>query len=247
MGCVRLLSAAFVAAAAIAVCWFCVSVRPAFAGGDDETRTILFSGRDIWRNGAFLYGGVLLAPGGFEQDGFLLKLVASGGLYRYNAASLGGAQVIGAEETIQIMPGFRIKRGDAEFKFFFGPDIEQHRLWPNDPSSSLRGHDFGLRMGFDLWYEPTAHTMAAMDGSLSSIATNQSARVAFGWHVFDDQFYLGPETAYFGSDGYRHFRLGFHLTGLKTDNSQWSVAGGWARDSDGVSSPNVRLGLMQKM
>jgi hypothetical protein len=37
------------------------------------------------------------------------------------------------------------------------------------------------------------------------------------------------------------------LTGLKTDNSQWSVAGGWARDSDGVSSPYVRLGLMQKM
>jgi hypothetical protein len=134
---------------------------------------------------------LLLAPGGFEQDGFLLKLLTVGRLYRYNAVSLGGAQVIGAEETIQIMPGFRIKRGDAELKFFFGPDIEQHRLWPDDPSNSLRGHDFGLRMSFDLWYEPTAHTMAAMDGSVSSIATNQSARAAFGWHVLDDQFYLG--------------------------------------------------------
>jgi Cellulose biosynthesis protein BcsS len=159
MSCARCVSAV-----AIAVCWFRVSIRSGFAGDDDETRTILFSGRDIWRNGAFLYGGLLLAPGGFEQDGFMLKLLTSGGLYRYNAVSLGGTQVVGAEETIQIMPGFRIKRGNAELKFFFGPDIEQHRLWPDDPSNSLRGHDFGLRMSFDLWYEPTEHTMAAMDG-----------------------------------------------------------------------------------
>jgi hypothetical protein len=34
---------------------------------------------------------------------------------------------------------------------------------------------------------------------------------------------------------------------LKTDNSQRSAGGGWARDSDGRSSPYVRLGLMQKM
>jgi hypothetical protein len=52
MSCARWVSAAV--AAAVAVCWFCVSARPAFAGGDDETRTILFSGRDIWRSGAFL-------------------------------------------------------------------------------------------------------------------------------------------------------------------------------------------------
>ena len=89
--------------------------------------------------------------------------------------------------------------------------------------------------------------MAALDASLSSIATNHSARAAFGWRVLDDQFYFGPEIAYFGSDGYRHLRLGGHLTGLKTDNSQWSVAGGWAGDSDGRASPYVRLGLMQKL
>lgn len=63
----------------------------------------------------------------------------------------------------------------------------------------------------------------------------------------DDQFYLGPEIAYFGSDGYQHLRLGLHLTGWKTDNSQWSAASGWAGDSDGHSSPCVRLWLMQKL
>jgi hypothetical protein len=38
-----------------------------------------------------------MAPGGFEQDGFMLKLLISAGLYRYNAAMLGGDQVIGLE------------------------------------------------------------------------------------------------------------------------------------------------------
>jgi hypothetical protein len=44
---------------------------------------MLFSGRDIWRNGAFAHGGFMFAPGGFEQDGLLLKILFSSGLYRY--------------------------------------------------------------------------------------------------------------------------------------------------------------------
>jgi hypothetical protein len=89
--------------------------------------------------------------------------------------------------------------------------------------------------------------MATFDTSLLTIATNYYARAAFGHRVIDDQFYFRPEITYFASEGYRHSRLGGHLTGLKTDASQWSAAGGWARDTDGHSSPYVRLGLMQKM
>lgn len=155
--------------------------------------------------------------------------------------------MIGAETTVQVMQGFRIKRGDPEAKFFFGMDFEPHRLWPDDRANSLRGHMTGMRMAIDFWYEPTDKTMAVLEGSFSTVATNQSARAAFDWRVLDDHFYFGPETAIFASDGYRHFRLGGHLTGLKTDNSQWSVAGGWARDSDRISSAYVRFGLMQKL
>lgn len=102
-------------------------------------------------------------------------------------------------------------------------------------------------MAVDLWWEPTANTMAAMDGSLSTISTNHSARAAFGWRVIDDQFYFGPEIAVFASDGYRHLRIGGHLTSMKTGQYEWSAAGGSARDSDGRSSPYVRLGVMQRL
>lgn len=243
----RRVHAAKAFAAAFVTCWFCLSAGPGWAADDDESRAILFSGRDLWRNGVFAYGGLLLAPGGFEQDGFLLKLLLSGGLYRYISGGLGGEQVIGAEAKAQILPGVRFKRGDLEAKFYFGLDYEEHRLWPDDPWNKLRGRALGLTMAVDLWWEPTANTMAAMDGSISTIATNHSARAAFGWRVIDDQFYFGPEIAVFASDGYRHLRLGGHLTSMKTGQYEWSAAGGWVRDSDGRSSPYVRLGVMQRL
>jgi len=210
---------------------------------------MLFSGRDIWRNGAFVYGGFVHSPGGLDQDGLLLKILLSGGLYRYDASNLGGERVTGTEWLAQVLPGWRIKRGDAEFKFFVGPDIQDHRLRPDDPENKLRGRSFGLRMAAEFWYEPTPNTMIASDVSLSSIATSDTAQIAYGWRILDDMLggvYVGPELQYFGSDGYRHLRIGAHVTTMKTADVEWSAAAGWAKDSAGRSSPYLRLNLLKR-
>jgi len=248
MSCWRRVCAAAVAVAAFALCVF-VLVRAASANEDEDAQAILFSGRDIWRNGAFAYGGFIFAPGGLDQDGLLLKILLSGGLYRYDAKNLGGERVVGAEWLAQALPGWRIKRGDAEFKFFMGPDIQIHRLRPDDPDNKLRGLSFGLRMATELWYEPTPFTMIAADVSLSSIATSNSARIAYGWRVLEEMLgglYVGPEIQYFGSDGYRHVRFGAHITTIKTADVEWSAAGGWAKDSAGRSSPYLRLNVLKR-
>ena len=219
--------------------------------GDGETRALLFSGRDLWRNGIFAHGGLLLAPGGVDQDGFNLKLVLSGGVYRYTGGTnagdppglLAGWQIVGMENALLVMPGFRVKRGALEVKVFFGLDLEYHKLWPDDPSNSLRGQSLGLRFAGEFWYEPTATTMVAGDASLSSVGGNSSARLAYGWHMFDE-FYFGPETQVYGGDGYRQWRLGAHFTALKTETNEWVAAGGWARDSSGQSTPYARLGMV---
>ena len=234
-------SAAFAAAAA----WLsCCAVH---AGDDEDATVILFSGRDIWRNGVFAYGGFVTAPGGFEDDGFMLKALFSGGAYRYKAGDVGGEEVVGLEGTVQILPGFRIKRHGVEAKIFFGPDFEQHKLLSDDPGNRLQGTDIGLRFDAEFWTEPTPATMVAADVSLSTIATSDTARLAYGWRVcedmFEDGFYLGPEVQYFGADGYRHLRLGLHITELRTESYEWSAAIGIARDSDGISGPYVRIGF----
>lgn len=243
----RVCAAVFAVAAFI--CCVYVTTCPASASEDEDARIILFSGRDIWRNGAFGYGGFVFAPGGLEQDGLLLKVLLSGGLYRYEAKNLGGERVIGAEWLAQVLPGWRIKRGDAELKFFMGPDIQKHRLWPDDPDNKLRGSSLGLRIAAEIWYEPTLATMVAADVSLSSIATSNSARAAYGWRVLEDMLggiYVGPEIQYFGSEGYRHLRLGAHITTMKTDDVEWSAGGGWAKNSDGRSSMYLRLNVLKR-
>jgi hypothetical protein len=91
--------------------------------------------------------------------------------------------------------------------------------------------------------------MLAADVSLSSIATSNSARAAFGWRVLDEMLggvYVGPEIQFFGSEGYRHLRLGAHVTTMKTDDVEWSAGGGWARDSDGRSSLYLRLNILKR-
>jgi len=103
-----------------------------------------------------------------------------------------------------------------------------------------------MRFAIDLWSEPTISTMAAADASLSSAGSSYSARVAFGWKLFE-LFYAGPETQVYGADDYRQLRFGAHITSMKTDDTEWSAAAGWALDSDRRSSLYVRLGLLQKL
>jgi hypothetical protein len=222
---------------------------PAWANDDDDPHAILFSGRDLWLNGAFAHGGFLFAPSGLDQDGLLLKILFAGGLYRSDAKNLDGERVIGAEGLAHALAGWRVKRGDAEFKFFFGPEFQRHHLEPDDPSNRLRGNSIGLRMTFELWYQSPS-SMVAADASLSSIATSNSARVAYGWRVFEDMLggiYLGPVVEYFGSEGYRHLRLGSHITSMKAEDTEWSAAAGWAQDSQGQASPFLRLNMLKRL
>ncbi|MEJ2435966.1 MAG: cellulose biosynthesis protein BcsS [Pseudolabrys sp.] len=104
-------------------------------------------------------------------------------------------------------------------------------------------------MGKDLTHQLTRQPRAIMiaaDASLSTIDTNSSARLAFGWQVLDKQFYAGPETQVYGAQGYAQWRFGIHVTSFRTGDAEWSAAGGWAIDSDNRSSPYLRLGFMQR-
>ncbi len=61
-----------------------------------------------------------------------------------------------------------------------------------------------------------------------------------------EAFYVGPEVQCSASDRYRQMRFGAHITSMKTDDTEWSAAIGWARDTDGRSSPYLRISLMAR-
>ena len=206
---------------------------------------MLFSGVDLWRYGSFAHGGVVWSPRGLDREGFTLKLLLSGGAYRYISGALGNREVSGREVVAQFMPGWRFKFDRAELRVFAGLDAQNHKLTPDDPSSGLRRQDFGVRAAFDFWYEPSAETMLAVDGAVSSIDSQYSLRGAFGWRAFDS-FYIGPEVQRFNSEGYRQTRVGVHVTAIRTNFGEWSVASGWGTDSGNRDGPYLRVGVITR-
>jgi hypothetical protein len=48
----------------------CIAPGRAEAGGPNPPSFLLFAGTDLWRYGAFAYGGTLWSPGGVDADGF---------------------------------------------------------------------------------------------------------------------------------------------------------------------------------
>jgi hypothetical protein len=225
--------------------WVCVDRALADMLDDvpKEPTFLFFSGVDLWREGAFLHGGVLWSPRGLAEEGLTLKLVFGSGSYQYRSGALGDVTVTGRQQSASLMPGWRFKRDGFEITAFAGADAQQHRLSPDDPSSSLRGDMFGLRTGFDLWYEPTRATMLAADASYSTIGDSYSAHVAFGWR-FLDRLYIGPEALTFACDDYRQYRFGLQVTGFKTETLELSAGVGHVQDSDDREGAYGRLSIM---
>lgn len=219
--------------------------EPEESDGKKKQKFLYFAGNDIWPNWVFAHTGILWSPQGLDNDGFTLKLLTSGGAYRYLSSALNNSTVLGQQYQVMAMPGLRFGREGFEFKLFAGLDYQQFRFYPIDPGTHLRGAQFGVRTTVELWHEPTNATMLQMDASLSTIGAGNYARLAFGWRAFD-LGYFGPEVQAFSSENYRHMRFGMHLTAYKRGEREWSVGMGVAEDSDNRSGLYVRLGYLMR-
>ena len=207
-------------------------------------RFLFFAGADVWRTGAFAHAGAMWSPGGLDHEGFTVKVIGSGGEYRYDSGAL-GLQVTGQQILVAAMAGWRFKLDRLEVTAYVGPDFEDFRLTPDDPGTRMRGRYFGVRGGVDVWYEPMPGWMAAFNASGGTAGEDYSVRAAVGWRVLDRAF-IGPEAQGFGCPGYEQLRVGAHLTGLKFGLFEWSAAGGWTEDSDHRSGAYGRLGLLTR-
>lgn len=232
-----------VVAAAIAAAWaaaFAATDRAA-AGGPEDPSFLLFSGTDLWRYGGFLYGGLLWSPAGLDNDGFTFKMLLDGGKYSYISGSL-HQDIAGTKLSAATLPGWRLSRDGLIVSLFAGPVVQDYRLTPADPGSHLHGLYFGAETAADIWYQPNALTMAAVNGAIASIGPNGYLRAAFGYRLFDLAF-VGPEVEQIWCADFQELELGAHMTGLRLNAVEWSMGGGLALTSDQRSGPYLRLGV----
>jgi hypothetical protein len=230
--------AAAIAAAVLAIC---AAMDAAEAGGPENPSLLLFSGTEIWRYGAFLYGGLLWSPAGIDTNGFTLKMLLDGGEYSYVS---GGFQetIDGTKLSAAALPGWRFIRNDLTVSVFAGPVVQDYRLSPADPGSRLHGLYLGAESAADIWYQPNALTMAALNGAIASIGPTGYVRAAFGVRLFAPA-YLGPEVEEVWCADFTEVEFGAHVTALRVDAFQWTIESGWALTSDQRSGPYLRLGV----
>ena len=225
--------------------WSFQPADPAKARRDNK-RFTYFSGSDVWRQGSFLYGGMLWTPAGLDHDGFVVKLTTSTGRYQYRSGLLGSATTVtGTMYATSIMPGLRFTRGGVTVGLYAGFDYQVHTLSPDDPGNAARGRQTGIRKAIDLWYQPTDLTMIAVSATVSTIGYAHAIRAAFGWRLLD-RFYLGPEAVFYGAADYRQFRIGAHVTGLELLWLEWQGGIGYAIDDDGYGGAYLRFGVSDR-
>lgn len=228
---------------AMTACLVCaVSLARGADADPAEPKFQLFSGTDLWREGGFLYGGVVWSPDSLYKQGFALKVMAGAGEYRFHSGAL-ATDVMGHVTQGFVTPGWRFKAEHLEITVFAGLDAQQHRLTPDDPSAGLRGGYLGARGEVDVWYEPSVTTMIAADASFSTIGDSYSGRLAYGWKL-RNTFYVGPEVQAMGSVNYSAVRAGLHVTSWHYGRTEWSAAAGFMSDSDHRQGLYGRLGML---
>lgn len=216
--------------------------RDFLRGGHTAETVLLFGGFDIWQHGLSGHAGLLWAPQTLARDGFLLKLLAAGGAYRYRSA---GVNVIGLHALDSVMVGYRLERNGFEVRVFAGADFQYHRLNTFDFNNKLQGMLYGARVNAEAWWQPVPDMMVAASASASTIGNTFGARAALGWR-FMDNFFAGPEVETFTDFHYRQYRIGAHVTAFRTGDFEWSLGTGYAIDNNSRSSAYGRLSVLTR-
>jgi hypothetical protein len=179
---------AAVAAAVVVLC--AVAARAGTEAPAGNPSFLWFAGTDLWRDGAFLNGGLLWSPAGLDGGGFTLKLLLVGGRYTYPSSAL-GLSVDGTMLSAAAMPGWRLTRDGFTIGLYAGPVVQDFRLTPFDPGSRLHGSYAGGQLAADVWYQPDPARMVSFNGSIGSAGLIGSLRGAVGWRLFEP-FFVGP-------------------------------------------------------
>jgi hypothetical protein len=213
----------------------------ALAAPAGDATFLFFGGADLWRYGAFLYGGAVWSPGGVDNSGFTLKTLISGGGYTYTSGVL-NTDIKGATGSATILPGWKFINDKLIVTVYAGPVVQDYQLNPNDPGARLHGFHVGGEVASDVWYEPTAYSMISVNGMLASIGPTGSLRVALGTR-FLDRMFVGPEGEAIWCGNFEQYELGAHVTAFRTDRLEWSAGAGWAITSDHREGPYFRFGV----
>ena len=183
-----------------------------------------FAGADVSKQSYVGWGGIIIAPGNIDTSGPRVFILGSGGRYRYD-------DVRGIFAHGEALGGYGFEGNNYTVNLLAGVNAENHQLSKLDPTNSVVGTEFGVKLRGDAWVNPTPATLAYVEGDYSTAFQSWSVAGKLGHDIGLGGAFLGPEAAYFGNERFEQWRVGVHLTRMRKGRFEAGVAAGYADDS----------------
>jgi hypothetical protein len=204
----------------------------------------VFSGFELTSIGSYTgWAGATLAPwGNLDTSGLRIGLFDATGIYSYSTGA--SSQVRGIFTSADILVGYGANVDSFAMKVSVGLNLQEHRLSGLDPSNPVQGSTVGLKLQADSWVNPTERTMLFGLVSYSTAFRTYYATLKAGYAVIEGQeVFIGPEVIFQGNEHYSQWRLGAHLTGVKTRGIEVGFSGGLLHSTDSGSGAYGKIDL----
>jgi hypothetical protein len=142
-----------------------------------------------------------------SKDGYLFRMYGSLAAYQY-AKLHGGGDINGRLWQFDLMPGYQIVRGAATFGGYVGFDYQDAELSPEDPTSTVRGTQTGLKVAGNVSFKDDKQPIeASLVSEYSTAFDTYYAELRVGVKISKGVF-IGPAGEVDGDNGYNGQRLG---------------------------------------
>jgi Cellulose biosynthesis protein BcsS len=197
-------------------------VCPALADGPSAKTTaatergVWFSGYDAVTGSRYVYDGLVVALNGdLGKDGFAVRLFGARADWDQDPGSGRGYQA-------DLMLGYMFSVRQLSASFFVGPDWQNIKSRPDDPTAEVRGTEFGVRVAADVSTAEKLPYYLNLSGSYSTAFNTYWTRLRLG--AVRDRLTFGPEVIAMGNDSFDAQRVGaFAKFKLPIAGRSWEI------------------------
>jgi len=175
-------------------------------GAEQEAteRGVWYGGYDVVKGARYVYDGLLVALNGdLGKDGFAIRVYGARVDFDQNPGEGRGYQA-------DFMVGYLFNIRDISGSIFVGPDWQNIKLSPDDPTAEVRGTEFGVRVAADLRTAEKLPYFVNLSGSYSSAFNSYWSRLRMGAKL--SGVTLGPEVIALGNESFDAQRVGAFAT-----------------------------------
>ena len=171
----------------------------------DTQMGVWFSGVDAVKDATYWFDGVIVAFNrDISKDGWALR--AYGSRVDFDQDPTGD----GRGWQGDLMLGYLFHRNAFSGGIYLGADYQNYKLAPDDPTTSVRGAEWGLKVAADVATSDDRPLYFSLAGSYSTAFDSYWTRARLGHNL--NRVVYGIEGQAFGNEDFNAQRLGGFLT-----------------------------------